>query len=90
MYKEAFAGCASLKKITIPAAVKKIGASAFSGDKKLSSITIKSKKLTSKSVGKKAFKGISAKAVFKVNKSKLKVYKAFFKKKGIPSKTVIK
>ena len=88
--KQAFAGCTSLKKITIPAAVRTIGASAFSGDKKLSSVTVKSTKLTKKSVGKNAFKGISSKAVFKLNKSNLKTYKKFLKKKGIPSKTVFK
>ena len=77
---KAFYKCTSLTSITIPAKVTKIGKSAFEGCKKLKTITVKSTKL--KSVGKKALKGIHAKAKIKVPKSKLAKYKRLFKNKG--------
>ena len=52
----------------MPAGVTKIGKKAFYGCKKLKTITIKSKKLNSKSVGAQAFKGLYKKAVIKVPK----------------------
>ena len=79
-----------LKKVTIPASVKSLGTKAFYGCRSLKTITIKTTKLTSKNVGKAAFKGIAKKAVIKVPKSKLKSYKKFLKKKGVPSKAVIR
>ena len=57
-----------------------IGANAFSGDKSLKKITIKSAKL--KKAGKKAFKGIHAKCKIKVPKKKLSAYKRLLKGKG--------
>lgn len=48
-------------KIIIPASVKKIGKKAFYVCKKLKSITIKSKKLKSKSVGTQALRGFTKK-----------------------------
>lgn len=79
-----------LRKITIPASVKSIGKKAFYGCRSLKTITVKTTKLTSKNVGKAAFKGIAKKAVIKVPKSKLKSYRKFLKKKGVPSKAVIR
>lgn len=58
--------------------------------KKLKTITVKTNKLKSSKVGKQAFKGIYAKAVIKVPKSKYKTYKSLFKKAGAGSKAVIK
>lgn len=85
--KNAFAGCAKLKKVTIKSkSLKQIGSKAFFNCKKLKSITIKSKGL--KSVGKNALKGIYKKAVIKVPAAKLKAYKKLLAKKG-QSKTVI-
>ncbi len=86
----AFRKCSSLTKITIPAKVKKIGKQAFSGCKKLKNITIKTTKLTKKSVGSKAFQGISAKAVIKVPKKQLKTYKSILKARGIGKKVKIR
>ena len=77
---KAFYKCSSLTSIIIPAKVAQIGKSAFEGCKKLKTITVKSTKL--KSVGKRAFKGIHAKAKIKVPKSKLTKYKSLFKNKG--------
>ena len=70
--------------------MKTIGESAFSGCKKLKNITIKTKKLTTKKVGSKAFKGIHKKAVIKVPKSKLKAYKTMLKKRGIGKSVKVK
>lgn len=86
----AFARCTSLKSITIPSSVKKIGSKAFYKCKKLRKITIKTSKLKSSTVGKKAFSGIHKKAKVKVPKKKLKAYKKFLKKKGLPKKATIK
>ena len=80
---QAFSGCTALTAVVIPE-------KAFCGDKKLKTITIKTKKLTAKTVGKKAFSGIYAKAVVKVPKSKLNAYKKLLKSKGIGSKAVYK
>ncbi len=87
---KAFYKCTALTKITIPAKVKKIGKQAFYGCKKLKTITIKTTKLTSKTVGSKAFKGIHSKATIKVPKKKLADYKKVLKAKGVGSKVKIK
>lgn len=87
---KSFYKCTSLTKITIPAKVSRIGKQAFYGCKKLKTITIKTKKLTGKKVGSKAFKGIHSKATVKVPKSKLKIYKQMLKAKGIGSKVKVK
>lgn len=72
---KAFFNCKSLSKITIPAKVTKICKQAFANCKKMKMIIIKSSKLTTKSVGSKAFKGIYKKPTVKVPKKKKKVYK---------------
>ncbi len=86
----AFMGCTKLKSVTIGKNVKKIGAKAFYGDKKLAKITIKTRKLTAKNVGSKAFAKTSGKATVKVPKKKLKAYKTLLVKKGISRKASIK
>ena len=80
--KKAFAGCSKLKSVSIGKNVTKIGSGAFSGCSKLKSVAIKTKGL--KSIGSKAFKGISAKAKFKVPKAKLAKYSKMIKKAGAP------
>lgn len=87
---KAFKGNKKLKKIVIPSTVIKIGKQAFYGCKNLKSINIKSTKLTSKSFGSKALKGINAKATIKVPKKKLKAYKKILKKAGVSGKAKIK
>ena len=87
---KAFCKCTALTKITIPAKVSRIGKQAFFGCKKLKSITIKTKKLTAKTAGSKAFKGTHAKAAVKVPKAKLKTYKKLLRAKGIGKKATIK
>ena len=85
----AFSKCTSLKKIVLPSKVSSIGKQAFSGCKKLQSITIKSSKLTSKTIGTKAFSSISKNAVVKVPKNKLKSYKSFLYQKGLQKSVTI-
>jgi len=84
----AFKNYKKLKKVVIGKNITTIGKTAFYGDKKLKTITIKSKKITS--IGKKAFKKISTKATIKCPSSKLKKYKKLLKKSGISSKITIK
>lgn len=70
--------------------VTEISNGAFSGCKKLKSITIKTAKLKSKSVGTQAFKGIHKKASIKVPKKQKKLYKTWLKKKGVAGSAIIK
>lgn len=79
-----------LKKVVIGKNVSVIGKRAFYGCKKLKTITIKTKKLTNKKVGSKAFKGINKNAIIKVPKSKVKAYKSMLKKKGIGTEVKVK
>ncbi len=83
----AFKGNKSLKKVTIGKNVVSIQKNAFKGCTKLKTIIIKSANLTSGSVGKNAFGGISAKATVSVPKKKLKLYKKLLRKKGLTKKT---
>ena len=86
----AFKKCTKLKKVTIGKYVSKIGKKAFYKCKKLKTIVIKTKKLSAKKVGSKAFKGINKRATIKVPKSKYKTYKKWLKKKGVGASTVYK
>lgn len=87
---KAFKNNKKVKKIVIPSTVKKIGKQAFFNCKKLKNIIIKTKKLKNNSIGKKAFKGISAKAVIKVPKAKRTAYKKMLRKKGVSKYLQIK
>lgn len=86
----AFFGCTSLKKFTVGKKVSKIGKKAFGNCKKLKSMTIKTTKLTKKSVGKGAFSGMPSNVKVSVPKKKLKTYKTLLKSKGISKKAKIK
>ena len=82
---KAFKGQKKATTASIGANVESIGKLAFNGDSKLKKITVRSIILSK--VGAKAFKGIQKKAVIKVPKKKLKVYKKLLKGKG-QAKTV--
>ncbi len=88
--QKAFANCTSITSITIPAKTVKLGNNLFTGCKNLKTITIKTKKLTAKSVSKNAFKGVSSKTVIKVPKKLKKTYTKLFRKKGLSKKVKIK
>nr|MCR5542581.1 leucine-rich repeat domain-containing protein [Eubacterium sp.] len=79
-----------IKTVIIPKTVKKIGKEAFSGCKKLRTLTIKTTKLKKKTIGKNAVKNINKKAKVKVPKSKKKAYRKILKKKGLPKTAKIK
>ena len=87
---QAFYNCGKLKKFIIPAKVQKIGKSVFYSCKNLKNIIIRSKKLTKKNVGGKAFKSIHKKAAIQVPKSKISAYKKLLKSKGVGSKVKVK
>ena len=87
---KAMKGNKKLTKVVIPSSVRTIGAQAFAGCKNLKNITIQTPYLTKKSVGAKAFKGISNKAVIKVPKKQLKAYQKLLKTKGVSKKVKIK
>ena len=87
---KAMKGNKKLTKVVIPASVRTIGTQAFAGCKNLKNITIQTPYLTKKSVGAKAFKGISDKAVIKVPKKQFKAYQKLLKTKGVSKKVKIK
>ena len=92
---KAFYKCSALTKITIPSKVNKIGKSAFQNCKKLKNINIKTKKLTSKKVGKNAFKGVGSKYYKKVvvkvpSKKYVSKYKKLLQSKGLSKKAKVK
>ena len=80
--KNAFKNCKKIKNVTIGKNITKIGANAFSGCAKLQSVSIKATGL--KSIGGNAFKGISAKARFKVPKKQYTKYSKMIKKAKAP------
>lgn len=84
----ALKGNKKVKTLTIETNTVKIGKNAFANCKNLKKIVIKSKKL--KTVGSKAFKGISKKAIVKVPKSKKKSYTKLLQKRGLPKNVKIK
>jgi hypothetical protein len=67
-----------------------IGKKAFYGCKNLKKITIKTKKLTKKTVGAKAFGNIYKKPKVKVPASKKKLYKKILVARGINKKAIIR
>ena len=85
----AFKNNKKITQIVIGKNVKTIGSKAFYNCKKLKSITVKTTKLTSSSVKKTAFKGISKNVTVKVTKSKYSKYKKLFVSKGLKSKTQV-
>lgn len=70
--KNVFRGCSKLRTVTIGKSVTKIGKNTFKSCPKLRTIIIKSKKLVSKGVMKRAFVGLKKKTVIKVLRVKYK------------------
>ena len=83
---KAFYKCTSLTKVTIPEKVTKIGKLAFYGCRKLKLVNVRTKKLTNKRVGAKAFQNIHTKARIKVPAAKRGTYKKLFRAKGVTGK----
>lgn len=78
-----------VKKIVLGSNISRIGARAFTGCRKLTSLTIKSKGITSKSLKSKTFKGISSKTKIKVPAEKRDAYKKLFYKKGLSKRVKV-
>ena len=85
----AFKNNKKITRVVIGSNIVTIGKNAFYGCKNLKKITIKSEKLTSKSIAKNAFRGISKKTVVKVPVSKYKAYKKMLYEKGLNKKVRI-
>ena len=79
---------AKLTKVTIGKNVTKIGKNAFSGCKKLKTISIQTEKLKKSGIGSACFKSINAKATFKVPKKMKKDYQTWLVKTGKAPETV--
>lgn len=86
----AFKNNRKLKKVVIGQNIVRIGKNSFYGCKKLTSITIKSSRLTLKNIGKNAFKNTSPKATVKVPKKQKVLYNQILKKRGLNKKAKIK
>ena len=86
----AFKNNRKLKKVVIGQNIVRIGKNAFYGCKKLTSITIKSSRLTLKNIGKNAFKNTSPKATVKVPKKQKALYNQILKKRGLNKKAKVK
>lgn len=91
--ESAFRGCTALRTVKIGTTVKYIGVKAFYGCTALTNLTIKSVKLTSKTVGDKAFtnagKSNYKKLTVNTPEKKRAAYKKLLKKKGLSSKATI-
>ena len=85
----AFYNNKNVRQIVLNSNIMQIGARAFTGCKKLSSLMITSRNMTSKSLSGKAFKGISSKTKIKVPKEKRNSYKKLFYKKGLSKKVKV-
>ncbi len=79
----AFRGMKQLTRVTLGKNIVYIGKRAFLNCKKLDTITIKSPKMTIKTVGANAFKGIAAKANVKCPSGMKSSYKKILLKKGM-------
>ena len=79
----AFKNQKKLRKLTIGKNVRVIGKKAFFNCKKLKNITMKTKTLTKKTVGAKAFRGIYARAVIKTPKQKRTLYRKILRARGV-------
>ena len=86
----AFYRCTALKKLTIPASTAVIGKYAFYGCKKLTSLTLKTAKLTSKTIGAKAFTGTPKSLTVYVPKKQKAAYTRLLRGRGVSSKAKIK
>ena len=84
--KGACKGLTSLKKVTIGANVKKIGAEAFSGCTKLEKISVKTTHLTDAKMGANVFTGVPKDAVVTCPAELVKTYKKLFRAHGLSKK----
>jgi hypothetical protein len=82
--KDACKGMKNLTFVSIGANVRKIGKNAFSGCEALRTIAVNTEKLTDKSVGEKAFRGVSETVTVRCPAGKKEDYSVLLKTKGLP------
>ena len=87
---KAFHKCTKVTKIMLPENITKIGANAFKDCGNLKTLTIKSTQMSSKTIHKNAFKGVTKKATLKVPASKKKAYTKLYQKCGLNKNVKIK
>lgn len=86
--KAAFYKCIRLTGITLPSTTYKLGSYAFYGCKNLKAMIVGSAKMTSTTVGAKAFTGTYATIRVRVPATKYAAYKKLFVAKGMSGKAV--
>ena len=86
--KGAFCGNKHLKTLILGKNIQKINANAWKGCKNLEQITVRTTRLNKSSIGRQAFRKISATVSIQVPDGKLKKYKQYFRKAGV-SKTAL-
>lgn len=86
----AFKNNKKVKTIVIGTNVKKIGTNAFYGCTKLTTLQIKSTKLTDSNLSAKAFNGVKKTTTVKVPSSKVSSYKTIFRNNGLSSSVTVK
>ncbi len=86
----AFKNCKKLKRITIGKNIASIGAKAFYKCTRLAKIEVKTKNLSGKRVGSRAFEGIYKKAVAHLPKNKRKAYEKLLRARGLGKKVKFK
>lgn len=88
--KKAFGTGKKIKTIVLGKNVKFIKKDAFAGCKTLRKIIVKTKKLTKKTVAKKAFRGVRKNVRIVVPKKKKQVYRKLFYQRGLNKKVKIR
>lgn len=88
--KKAFGTGKKIKTIILGKNVKTIKRDAFAGCKTLRKIIVKTKKLTKKTVAKKAFRGVRKNVRIIVPKKKKQAYKKLFYQRGLNKKVKIR
>ena len=88
--KKAFETGKKIKTIILGKNVKSIKKDAFAGCKALQKIVVKTKKLTKKTVAKKAFRGVRKNVRIVVPKKKKQAYRKLFYQRGLNKKVKIR
>ena len=88
--KKAFETGKKIKTIILGKNVKFIKKDAFAGCKALQKIVVKTKKLTKKTVAKKAFRGVRKNVRIVVSKKKKQAYRKLFYQRGLNKKVKIR
>ena len=88
--QKAFSNCSKLSSVTLGGSVKNIGAYAFYRCTALKKLTIRTARLTSKTIGTKAFIGTPKKLTVSVPKKQKTAYTRLLRSKGVSRRAKIK